>query len=211
MKNLIIIGAGGFGREVYNLAKRCNGYNTDFLIKGFLDDKIDALSEFNYPAKVISSVEDYKPEKDDVFVCALGDVRWKMKCSNIILNKGGEFFSLIHPSTTVMDNVNLGKGLIIMPNVLISNDSTVGDFVTIQAFTAIGHDCKIGDWCQLNSYSFLGGFCELENGVTLNPQSVLLPKLKVGENAIVGAGSVVIKNVKPKTTVFGNPAKVLNF
>jgi len=211
MKNLIIIGAGGFGREVYNLAKRCNGYNTDFVIKGFLDDKTDALSGFNYPVKIISSINGYKPEKDDVFVCAMGDMQWKMKCSNTILDKGGEFFNLVHPSTIVMDNVSLGKGLIIMPNVLISNDSTIGNYVTIQAFTAIGHDCKIGDFGQLNSYSFMGGACELEKSVTLNPQSVLLPKIKVGEYAVVGAGSVVIKNVKPQTTVFGNPAKVLSF
>lgn len=211
MKNLIIIGARGFGREVYNLAKRCDGYNKEFVIKGFLDDKAEALLGFNYPSQIISSVEDYSPEKDDVFVCALGDVQWKMKYSAIILDKGGEFFNLIHPSAIIMDNVSMGKGVIIMPHVLISNDSTVGDHVTIQAFTALGHDCKIGDWSQLNSYSFMGGFCELEKGVTLNPQSVILPKLKVGENAVVGAGSVVIKNVKPKTTVFGNPAKVLNF
>ena len=211
MKNLIIIGARGFGREVYNLAVQCSGYKREYNIKGFLDDKADALNGFDYSSKVISSVEDYKVTDGDVFICALGDVEWKKKYTEIVLAKGGEFINLVHPTVIVSGNVKLGKGLIIMPNVLISNETTVGDYVTMQAFTAVGHDCKIGAWSQLNSFSFMGGFCELEEGVTLNPKATILPKLKVGAYAVVGAGSTVIKNVKSKTTVFGNPARVLNF
>jgi len=211
MKNLIIIGAGGFGREVYGLAKRCDGYNADFVIKGFLDDKTDALSGFNYPVGIISSIADYRPERDDVFVCALGSVQQKMKCFNIILDKGGVFINLIHPSSIIMDNVKLGTGLIIMPNVFMTNDITIGNCVTIQAFSVIGHDCQVGDGSHLSSYSFLGGCCKLEGAVTLHTKATILPKLKIGEKAVIGAGSVVIKNVKAGVTVFGNPAKVLNF
>ena len=74
MKNLLIIGARGFGREVYSLAKEAQGYHKEFVVKGFLDDKADALNGMgNYPP-IIDSVEHYLPEEDDVFVCALGDV-----------------------------------------------------------------------------------------------------------------------------------------
>lgn len=77
MKKLIIIGARGFGREVFSLATRSIGYNEEFSIKGFLDSKSDVLDEFeNYPP-IIGSVEDYEIQEDDVFVCALGSVKWK--------------------------------------------------------------------------------------------------------------------------------------
>src|ERR1700753_3091385 len=105
MKNLIIIGARGFGREVYNLAVQCGGYSKEYNIKGFLDDKTDALNGFNYPAKVIASVEDYQVTENDVFICALGDVEWKKKYTEIILAKGGEFVNLVHPTVIISGNV----------------------------------------------------------------------------------------------------------
>ncbi|HJY11908.1 MAG TPA: hypothetical protein VJ304_03925, partial [Flavobacterium sp.] len=87
MKNLIIIGARGYGREVCGLARQCSGYNTEYIIKGFLDDKLDALNGFdNYP-DIISSVENYEIQENDVFVCALGSVQWKKHYVEIILSK----------------------------------------------------------------------------------------------------------------------------
>ncbi|HOY32876.1 MAG TPA: sialic acid O-acetyltransferase, partial [Bacteroidales bacterium] len=70
MKKLILIGARGYGRVIYNLAISCKGYNTEYTIKGFLDDKRDALDEFDGYPPVIASVEDYQVQQDDVFVCA---------------------------------------------------------------------------------------------------------------------------------------------
>ena len=91
MKNLLIIGARGFGREVYNLFLESKSNLPDIQIKGFLDDKADALDSFsNYPS-IISSVEDYIIEETDVFVCALGDVNYKKKYVEIIKSKGGKF------------------------------------------------------------------------------------------------------------------------
>jgi len=211
MKNLIIIGARGFGREVYNLALQCYGFNSEYVIKGFLDDKEDALFGFeNYP-QIISSVENYVPKENDVFVCALGSVNWKKHYVELILSKGGIFTNLIHPTSIINSNVKLGKGLIIFMSSIISNDCTVGDFVSLQQYAAIGHDAKIGNWSHLNAYSFMGGYAELEEQVCLNTRATILPNIKVGNNATVGAGSIVLRNVKPNTTVFGNPAKKIEF
>lgn len=89
MKSLIIIGARGFGREVFDLAKECSGFGSEFYIKGFLDDKKDALVSFsNYPP-ILDSVEKYKIQENDIFVCALGDVVDKKKYVSLILAKGG--------------------------------------------------------------------------------------------------------------------------
>lgn len=211
MKNLIIIGARGYGREVYGLARQCSGYNTEYIIKGFLDDKPDALDGFeNYP-EIISSVEKYEIQENDVFVCALGSVQWKKHYVEIILSKGGKFINLIHPTVIFTSNVKLGNGLIIFMYSNISNDCIVDDFVTIQGFVAIGHDSKIGKWSHINAYSFTGGYAILEEQVCLNTRSTVLPHIIVRKGATVGAASLVIKNVKEGTTVFGVPAKRIEF
>lgn len=211
MKNLIIIGARGFGREVYSLALQCDGYNKDYVIKGFLDDKSDALVDFdNYP-EIISDVESYEIQEDDVFTCALGSVNWKKHYSEIILSKGGIFINLIHPTTIFNLNLKMGNGLIIFRYSNISNDCSIGNFVTLQCFVALGHDAVIGDWCHINAYSFMGGFAILEEEVCLNTRATILPNVIVGKGATVGAVSLAIKNVKAKTTVFGVPATVLKF
>lgn len=211
MKNLVIIGARGYGREVCGLARQCSGYNTEYIIKGFLDDKLDALDGFeNYPA-IISSVENYEIQDNDVFVCALGDLQWKKHYVEIILSKGGQFINLIHPTVVFTSNVKLGNGIIIFMYSNISNDCVLDDFVTIQGFVAIGHDSKIGKWCHINAYSFTGGYAVLEEEVCLNTRSTVLPNIIVRKGATVGAASLVIKNVKENTTVFGVPAKKMEF
>jgi sugar O-acyltransferase (sialic acid O-acetyltransferase NeuD family) len=211
MKNLIIIGARGFGREVYDLAKQCSGYNVEYIIKGFLDDKSGPLSDFkNYP-KIISSVEDYEIQENDIFVCALGSVKWKKYYIELILAKGANFINLIHPSTILNTNVITGKGLIVFMHSNISNDCIIEDFVTIQGFVGLGHDTRICKWSHLNAYSFTGGFVVLEEEVCLNTRATILPHVTIHKGATVGACSLVIKNVKEETTVFGVPAKKLSF
>ncbi|MCV9931879.1 acetyltransferase [Flavobacterium sp. LS1R47] len=211
MKNLIIIGARGYGREVHDLAKQCSGYNTEYVLKGFLDDKSDALEGFgNYP-EIISSVESYEIQENDVFVCALGSVKWKKHYVELILDKGGKFINLIHPSTILNTNAILGNGLIVFMNSNISNDCVIDDFVTIQGFVGLGHDTKLGKWSHLNAYCFTGGFVVLEEEVCLNTRATILPNVVVRKGATVGAASLVIRNVKENTTVFGVPAKKLEF
>ncbi len=211
MKNLVIIGARGYGREVYNLATQCKGFNKEYVIKGFLDDNTEALNGFEGYPQIISPVEIYVPKENDIFVCALGSVLWKKHYVELILSKGGTFTNLIHPTSIINYNVKLGKGLIVFMYSNISNDCTIGDYVTIQGFVGIGHDTIIGSWSHLNAYSFMGGYAVLEEQVCLNTRATILPKIKVGKNAIIGAGSIVLRNVKPNTTVFGNPAKKIEF
>jgi sugar O-acyltransferase (sialic acid O-acetyltransferase NeuD family) len=203
MKNLIIIGARGFGREIYNVALQTNQFN----VKGFLDDKTDALDNFsNYPP-ILSSVEDYEIQDNDLFICALGDVVYKKIYIQKILAKGGKFTNIIHPTSIINSNTTLGIGFIICPFTYISNDVTIGNFVTIQTHSAIGHDVKIGDYSQINALTFFGGFSIIESGATINPSSNIAPGKRVGENSIVGLNSAVIKDIKPNCTAYGNPAK----
>lgn len=211
MKHLIIIGARGFGREVYNLAINTRTYGVDYDIKGFLDDKSDALDGYRSYPRVISSAEDYLPQKDDVFVCALGDVNFKKKYVDIMSGKGGEFVTLVHRNVSIGQNTSIGKGCLICDGAIVSCDAKIGNFVTLNFHTFVAHDAVIGDFCQFNPYSSIAGFVNLGSFVTLNTGAIVIPKVVVEDHSVIGAGAVVLGKVKTGTTVFGNPARKISF
>lgn len=207
MKHLIIIGARGFGREIYNSAIESIGYGVEFDIKGYLDDKANALEGYEgYPA-IIGTVEEYTPCEGDVFVCALGDVKWKKYYTELMLAKGGQFMSLIHKSAYISKNVKIGNDCLILADTRIHCDVTIGNHVTIQPKAIIGHDVVIEDWCLINALADCGGFSHMEEGATIHTTSFLLPKKRMGAYSVLGAGSVAARNVKPGTVVMGVPAK----
>lgn len=208
MKNLYIIGARGFGREVFELFQECDLKGIRCV--GFLDDKSDALADFSGYPPIVSSVEDFIPTADDVFVCALGDVGYKKKYVNIILEKGGKFINLIHPTAYVSPTAKLGIGCVVCAYTRISCNAIIGDYNTFQPFCAIGHDTIVGYNNHFNTYSFLGGFVEIMDNITLHTGAIIHPHKKVKSDSTIGAGAVVIKNVKENCTVYGNPAKILN-
>lgn len=211
MKNLVIIGARGLGRGICSSAENYLGYGVDFIIKGFLDDKKDALDgKPGYPP-ILDSVENYEVQKDDVFVCALGDVTYKQHYSNIILAKGGIFISLIHKTASVAQNVTIGEGSIIEKYACIGADAHIGKFCFIQDFATIGHDCEIGNYVRIDTHCTCVGGVVVHDGVTIYTSAVINHHVTVGENAVVGALSFVIRNVKPGITVCGNPAKKVEF
>lgn len=207
MKKLYIIGARGFGREVYELATQTLQFKKEFEIAGFLDDKEDALQNFQGYPSIISSVEAFQPTIDDVFICALGDVNYKKIYTEIILGKGGVFINLIHPSAYISPTAKLGNGCIVCAFTRISCNTNIGSYNTFQPFCSIGHDTVIENYNHFNTYSFLGGGVKIGNLVTLHTGSIIHPHKMVANNSTVGAGAVVIRNIKENITVFGNPAK----
>lgn len=211
MKHLLIIGARGWGREIYNLAQNCIGYNTDYDIKGFLDDNTKALEGLSGYPPIIDSVENYMPENDDVFICALGEAKWKKHYTALMVAKGANFISLIHKKAYVGKNTKLGVGCIISNDVCISCDVCIGNFVTFQRLSDIGHDVSIGNYCHLGSGSFLGGYAQIGEETTIQTKGIVLPHIIIGSKCMVGAGAVVIKKVDDGQTVYGNPAKKLKY
>lgn len=207
MKNLLIIGARGYGRHVYNLITDLPEFSKTFSVKGYLDDNEEALDEYlGYPP-IIDTVENYRIQPDDVFVCALGDVNYKKHYVSIILKKGGEFVNVIHPSSHIGLNSSIGIGCIIAYNVSIDCDVKIGNFVTIQTNSVIGHDSNIGNWTMIDSFGFTGGGANIGNSVTVHTRATIVPHKIVENGAIINAGSIVIRNVKEGKTVMGNPAK----
>lgn len=210
MKQIIIIGARGFGRECYELFKNKKGYKWHFKVKGFLDDKADALSGMEGYPPILGPVETYQIQKNDVFFCALGDPIQRKKYTEIILKNGGEFISCISDYALINFTAKLGKGVFVGAHSIISANVIVGDFSVIHPFCNFGHDAKVGKYGEIESYTALGGYSEIGEYVTIHPHSTVLPRIRVGDYSTVGSGSVVLKDVKERTTVFGVPAKVLD-
>lgn len=211
MKNLLIIGARGWGREVYDIAKDCIAAGMCLTVKGFLDDKADALDEYeNYPP-IIGPVESYQIQEDDVFICALGDVDFKKKYADIIMEKGGTFVTLVHPTALLGNNAKIGVGCVIGAYANISCDTRVGDFVTFSIRAGMGHDSSIGNYSHIGGNSSISGFVSIGEFVTMHPGCIVVPRRKIGDHTIIGTGSVVLGNVKAHTTMFGNPAKKEEF
>ena len=211
MKQLVIIGARGWGREIFNMLPHCIGYGTEFVVKGFLDDKADVLDGMPGYPPIIDSVENYEVQPDDVFTCAMGDAHWKKYYAGIVLKKGGEFINIIHKTATIEKNTKIGHGCIVCERVGISCDINIGNFVTFQTYAIVGHDAQIGDFCHLGTRAFMGGGAILGNTTSIQTNSIILPHVNVGNDCIVGAGAVVIRKVKDGDTVYGNPAKVLKY
>lgn len=209
MKHLIILGAGGMGRQVYLFAQSCKGYNEEYIIKGFLDDNPNSMDGYdNYPP-LLGTVDGYMIEKDDVFFNSIGDVTAKKKCINKILDRGGEFVSLIHPTAGVSKGAKIGRGCMISARAGIGTETKIGDFCLIQDNAIIGHDVHVGNFCRIDCNVVLIAGVKLDDEVCVHTSSVVNHRVHIGEGAIVGALSFVIRNVKPGTTVQGNPAKLI--
>lgn len=210
MKHLIIIGAGGMGRTMYDMARESVGFGTEYDIKGFIDDRADALAGYvGYPS-VLGAINDYEPEANDVFVCSIGG-SGRRSCMEKILQRGGELMTMIHKTARIGSNVKIGKGTVIGAFTTLGADVTVGCYNMIQSYTVIGHDSVIGNWNRIDTHVTIVGGTRLEDEIDIYTSAVLNHGVKVESRSKVAACSFVISTVKTGTTVIGNPARVLRF
>lgn len=210
MKNLIIIGARGWGREVLWGVKPLVEKG-DIKVKGFLDSDSHALDGLigEFPP-ILGPVEDYEVQPDDIFFCAMGDPQWRKHYAEIIEDKGGHFLTIISPKASVNPNAIIGEGSYIAANTVISDNVVVGKQAMIHGLCTLGHDVKLGDYVSVEAYCFFGGYAQVGDVSAIHVRSTIIAHKKVGNNASVGAGSVVLRNVKDGVHVFGNPATKIN-
>ena len=206
MKQLVIIGAGGMGRTVFDIASESIGCEKEYKIKGFIDDNLHALDGFeNYPS-VLGKISEYVPEENDVFTFSIGGDS-RRKCIESLIDRGAQFINIIHKTARIGTNVKIGVGNIIAAFTSLGADCKVGDYNMIQSYTVIGHDAEIGDFNRIDTHVTCVGGIKIKDETTIHTSAVINHKVTVENNAKVGACSFVIRKVKEGQTVFGVPAK----
>lgn len=206
MYNIIIIGAGGFGREVYNWAKESFSPKK-FRIKGFLSSNPNDLNNFNFDVGILGHENSYNIKKQDRFLVAIGDIDIKKGVVAKLKKKGAQFLNLIHPTAIVSKTAKMGQGVIICPFVIVSDHVILDDFVLMNIYSSCGHDAKVGKYCVLSPYATLNGFAVLEDEVFLGTHSTVTPKRKIGFRSKISANSVAMHDVPARSFVFGVPGK----
>ena len=205
MKDLIIVGAGGFGREALVLAKTLNQIEPKWNIRGFINDIPDALDGIKCSHSIIGTIKDWQPSENEVFVMGISSPVGKEKVAGILKAKGAQFVTLIHPYAIVGDYVTMGEGCIVNGRSSIGSCTEMGDFVNL-AGAMVGQSAVIGDFSTVTGYANITN-ARLGKRVFVGTHAVIMNKLKVGDDVYVCAGSIVFNNVKPGIKVFGNPAK----
>ncbi|MFT4555059.1 MAG: sugar O-acyltransferase (sialic acid O-acetyltransferase NeuD family) [Planctomycetaceae bacterium] len=211
-KRLLIIGAGGFGREVLQWAQDIQSQrDVDWEFGGFLDANSQAFANFDIDYPVLGSPDNWQPTSNDRFICAIGDPTIRLRICRELQKRGAEFVSLIHPSAIVGSRCQIGIGTIVCPGVTVTVDVTIGEFVLLNVRSCVGHDARVGDGCTVNDFCDITGNAKLGEGVFLGSHSSVTPSAKVGDFARVGAGSVVVRPVRAHTTVMGPTAKRIDW
>lgn len=201
MNPVLILGAGGLGRELFWWAQEAG-----LTPVGFIDDNPDALKAYSDYAPVIGSVAE-APLTAPV-ICGIGQNPIRQRCVRTLLERGAAFASCIHPLARVC-HATLGKGAVVAPFAFVGADAKVGDFVFLQTGAVLGHDVTAGDFLRMDTTAFAGGFARIGHGVTLHTGAKVMPGKTVGDGAVLGAGSTLLSNLPAGATAFGSPARKL--
>lgn len=209
MKDLIIVGAGGFGREALYMALDINKKSQRWRIKGFIDDNINALDGINCDYQIIGRIFEWEPAENEVFAMGLANPKTKESLANLLIPRGAKFVSLIHPRADIQPFTTIGDGCVISGNSTIGDNVTIGKFVHI-AGSMVGQDSIINDYSTTTGYANIAS-ATIGKRVFVGSHSVVLNHLTVGDDAFICAGSIVFTKVKSGTKVFGCPAKKIIF
>lgn len=207
MNHLLIINADGFGRTVMGLARGDRACGSHWQVKGFLDSRVELAGT---AGPIVGDPMTYEIVEGDIFLCAVGSPAERRKYAAPLLAKGADFISL-RPDVNFGERVTFGRGCIFEIRATIGSDSVLGDFVTILSTTILGHDVTVGSYVQIGSFVFVGGGAHIGSDVVIHPHATILPGVRIGDGATIGAGSVVLRDVRPGVTMFGNPAKPFSF
>jgi len=213
MSDVIIITAGGFGREVMQLVLDCLGTDKDpgMIVRGFVDDDTILKDHMinNYP--VLGEIASLSAiTKPTVLAVGVGNPQTREHIVNLLFqNHNLKFPPFVHPTVSISSTVNIQNGTILCRGTVPTVNIDIGRFTIVNLCCTIGHDVRIGDFCTLAPSVNISGGCRIGNHVDIGTNAILLPEIKVGNRAIIGAGAVVTKNVRENTTVVGVPAKVV--
>lgn len=210
MFDLVIVGAGGFGREVLQYIKDAIAAGgLDARVKGFLDDEKsrEELAAFGVDTPILSTVDAANPEPNERYVIALGEPIARAVLHGRLSLVGANFITLIHPSAYVAPSAEISEGAIICPFAFVAVNAYLGINVVLNTYASVGHDCRIGAHTVLSPYAAVNGWSVLEDQVIMGTSAVITPRIAIHRGAKISAGSVVYHDVPEGALALGNPAR----
>lgn len=206
-ERIIIVGAGGFGREVLQWAR--HAWPSDVhRIAGFLSADPDKLDGHAPTLPILGTPADFQPQPSDGLVLAIGVPGVRRQVAEQLEANGGRFLTLIHPTAIVADTAQIGTGSIICPYVIVSDATTVGSFALLNFHTSLGHDAALGELSVLSPYASLGGGSRVGCDAFLGIRATVGPKCMVGDRSKLSAHAVVTRDVPPDSFAFGVPGRI---
>jgi len=210
-KELYIIGAGGFGREVLDTIHEINEIKYTYAIKGFIDENSEQFGKMINDFQVFGNIEylvelSEKTGMQPYAVIAIADPLSKERIAKILAGKV-RWENIIHPSVVVKKSSFIGEGVIIQQFSSISSNVEIGEHCIINCNCIIGHDSQIGDYSSIMPQVGIMGKCVVGVRSYFGVGAKVLPGVSIGKDTIIGAGAIVIRDVDEKVTVVGNPAK----
>ncbi len=207
---MLVIGAKGFAKEVLEIAEQLN--NIEGLV--FYDDvNVDIGDRLYGKFPILKSIEEasnYFNEIDKRFCIGIGNPVLRKTVCDKFITLGGNLVSTISPKANLGTyEVEIGNGSNILDGVVFSNSSKVGVGCIVYYNTIITHDCIIGDFVEISPSVTVLGRSHIGSYSQIGSNATILPDITIGRNVIVGAGSVVTKNVPDNSVVVGIPAKVI--
>lgn len=198
MKRIVIVGGGGFGRELnsYIKADLAAGRLNGFSLAGLLDDNPDCeLAGKSPELTYLGSITGFKPQGNEVFVIAIGKASIRRKIFEEIKRRHLALFTYVHSSALVMSEAALGEGTVVCPNTIINVGAKLGDNVAVNVFCSIGHGASIGSHAVLSPYCALSGESKLGECSFMGTRATLFPGVVMGNGCIVDSHSAVRQSV----------------
>jgi sugar O-acyltransferase (sialic acid O-acetyltransferase NeuD family) len=210
IRSLVIIGAGGHGRETLDIVEAINRQKETWKFQGFLADG-ETRPELSSKrgALILGGVTDLK-HWDAEFVIGIGLGKARKEIDEFATSIGKRPATLIHPTASLGSQIQMDPGCVIWSGALLSTNVRIGSHVHIDLGASVSHDVEIGSFSTICPGVRIAGWVQIEEGVTIGIGAVLKDRIRIGKDAIIGAGSVVIHDVPAGITVAGVPAKPLH-
>lgn len=205
MSSLFIVGAGGHGKAVADIAESTGRYSEIF----FLDDSAKAVAAgpLGYSIAGDLSRVGLLADVDADVVVAIGNARARRDVSDLLREAGCRIVSLVHPSATVSRHAAMGKGTVVMPGAVIGPDSRVGDGVIVNTAASIDHDCVVDDYAHVSVGGHLAGTVRIGRETWIGVGASVINNLTICPGCMIGAGAVVVNDIEEPGTYIGVPAK----
>lgn len=209
MKDLVVIGAGNFGREVVQIIEDINQDKREWNFLGFIDETVEKHGTLINGIPVLGSFDwlEQRFAGPVYAVCAIGNTKDKYTLIKKASAYGVDFCNLIHPRAKISKFVDMGVGCIICFNTFVSVNIKIGNHVSINPGCGIGHDTIIDDYSTLYWNVTLSGNVRINEGCEIGSNAVVIPKRTIGKWSILGAGAVVVRDLPENCTAVGVPAK----